>query len=86
MSDIGPSIQASYSAHKDFVNSLVWRDLHCDITAWLEDVRNHLETELDYPEIRRFQGIAEACRRFVMLPMTIVEALEAQTGDTNADS
>jgi len=69
---------ATLSEHHALLGSVAWNDLVREIDAWLQDVRNKLEVEDDISEIKRFQGIAEACRHFLSLPQNIVDALEGE--------
>lgn len=68
-------ILASYSAHNDFRAGILWMDYEHELRAWLDDVRNQLETEQDISVVRHLQGVAEACRNFLLLPDNILEAL-----------
>jgi len=67
---------ATLTEHYALLESVAWRDLVREIDAWLQDVRNKLETEDDISEIKRFQGIAEACRHFISLPQNIIDVIE----------
>lgn len=78
LTEITNELNAGYSAHRDFAKSLVWQDLSNEVQAWLDDVRSKLELEEDTTEIKKFQGIASACRYFLSLPDTIVSAYEGQ--------
>lgn len=69
-------LRATYDEHVALLNSLAWRDLSNEVTIWLDDIRSKLETEDDIGEIKRFQGIAEACRHFINLPQSIVDTLK----------
>jgi len=69
---------ATLAEHHALLDSVAWNDLVREIDAWLQDVRNKLEVEDDISEIKRFQGIAEACRHFLSLPQNIVDALEGE--------
>jgi len=72
---------ATLEEHHSLLESVAWRDMRNEIDAWLQDVRNKLEIEDDISEIKRFQGIAEACRHFINLPQTIVDALEGENNE-----
>lgn len=69
-------IYASLIEYEKLLESYVWNDLKFEVNVWLEDIRSKLETEDDIGEIKRFQGIAEACRHFMNLPQSIVDALK----------
>jgi len=70
---------AGQYAHEEFTKSFVWQDMRNEILAWLEDARDHLESEEDAREIAKFQGITMACRNFLNLPDSIIEAYLAST-------
>jgi len=73
-------IMGSYAAHKEFVASVLWLDYKNELLAWIESVRDELETETDPSRIRHLQGVVEACRNFLALPRQILEIMEAQGG------
>lgn len=72
------NLHATLAEHHALLESVAWNDLVREIDAWLDDVRNKLEIEDDISEIKRFQGIAEACRHFLNLPQNIILALEGE--------
>lgn len=72
-------LSATYDEHVALLNSLAWRDLSSEVRIWLDDIRSKLETEDDISEIKRFQGIAEACRHFINLPQSIVDTLRTES-------
>ena len=78
MPEIRQALYASLSQYVEFRDSVVWLDITNEVNAWLEDVRNQLENVSDVEELRRFQGIAEACRYFLQLPEQIINTLEVQ--------
>lgn len=80
MPEIRQALYASLSQYHEFRDSLVWLDITNEVTAWLEDVRNQLEQVSGVEELRRFQGIAEACRYFLQLPEQIINSLEITDG------
>ena len=82
MHEINQALYASLSQYHEFRDSVVWLDITNEVTAWLEDVRNQLENVEDTEELRRFQGIAEACRYFLQLPEQIINSLEVR-GEIN---
>ena len=82
MPEIHQALYASLSQYHEFRDSVVWLDITNEVTAWLEDVRNQLENVEDTEDLRRFQGIAEACRYFLQLPEQIINSLEVR-GEIN---
>lgn len=79
MPEIRQALYASLSQYAEFRDSVVWLDITNEVSAWLEDVRNQLENVSDVEELRRFQGIAEACRYFLQLPEQIINSLEVRS-------
>ena len=75
-------LYASLAQYIELRNSLVWLDITTEVNAWLEDIRNQLESVSNIEELRRFQGIAEACRHFLQLPEQIINSLEVR-GETD---
>ena len=67
---------AGYNAHKAFLISLVWKDLSSEVSVWLEEIRDTLETLDDSAEYYRLQGCAKACRYFLGLPQSIIDQYE----------
>lgn len=82
MPDIRQALYGSLSQYSEFRDSVIWLDITNEVTAWLEDVRNQLEQVENTEELRRFQGIAEACRYFLQLPEQIMNSLEVR-GETD---
>jgi hypothetical protein len=75
-------IRGTLSQYKDFENSVIWYDLSNEVKTWLEDVRSRLESLDDFNEIRRYQGISEACRYFLQLPSSLISILEVRSNDS----
>lgn len=67
--------KATAIAHELHKDSLVWQDCVTEINAWLEQARDELESVDDINEFRRLQGVAKACRRFLLLPEMLVDAI-----------
>ena len=65
----------SLAAHKDFIEGVLWQDYQREVNAWLEGVRDQLEIETDPGGARHLQGVAEACRKFLVLPHQVIEVL-----------
>lgn len=77
---------ATQSAHKDFAESLVWRDYTVVIQAWIEDIRDRLEVEKDKDDIHHYQGVVDACRRFLLMPESISAAFEMDVSRNGANN
>ena len=78
MPEISQTLFASLSQYHAFRESVVWVDITNEVNSWLEDIRNQLEQVDNTEELRRFQGIAEACRYFLQLPDEIINILETR--------
>jgi hypothetical protein len=70
------NFHATLSEFHALIESVAWRDMRSEVDTWLQEIRNKLEVEDDIGEIKRFQGIAEACRHFINLPQSICDAIE----------
>lgn len=81
MPEITQELNASLAQYNEFLHSFVWLDITSEVATWLEDVRNQLEQADTIEELRRFQGIAEACRYFLALPEEIINTLEVRSTD-----
>jgi hypothetical protein len=79
MSEVKQEIYGTLSQYHDFLDSVIWRDILNEVNAWLQDARNQLEAVQDFAEMRRFQGISEACRYFLQLPQQIIETFESRS-------
>lgn len=67
---------ATRDEYERLIESVVWNDLVREVDVWLQEMRNRLEVMDDISEIKRCQGIAEACRHFIRLPGSIIGMLE----------
>lgn len=67
---------AARSDHENFAQSLIWQDYTAILQSWIEDVRDHLEVEKDRDDILHYQGVVDACRRFLQLPEIVVAAFD----------
>jgi len=70
-------IYSSESDFRNFLASNIWRDLSNEMTAWMSDIREQLEITAEIDTIRRLQGNVEAVHRFLDLPQTLLDILEA---------
>lgn len=81
MPEINQQLNASLAQYNEFLHSFVWLDIASEVNIWLEDVRNQLENVADVEELRRYQGIAEACRYFLALPEEIINTIESRRSE-----
>lgn len=81
MEDIG--LRATMEQLRSFLGSPVWADMKEEVMTWLNDIRNQLEETTNIEISRRLQGNAEACRYFLSLPDSLIEAMENTYGRTD---
>ena len=74
-------INSSPEELQRFISSAIWNDLCADINLWLIDISEQLEIQEDMSIIRKLQGNAEACRRFLDLPRVLLEHAEVELGN-----
>ena len=70
------NFRTTHRAHKDFAESAIWQDYCEEIANWLADIHSALETADQMEEIYRYQGRAEACKQFLIMPEYITAAFE----------
>lgn len=63
---------------EEFVKSSVWADFQSNLAAWISDIRDQLEATQEHNVLLRLQGNAEALRRVLVLPESMIFELEQQ--------
>jgi len=69
-------LQGDLGEYQSFLRSHIWSDLKGEITRWLEDIHNQLESDetVELCDIYRLQGAAKACRNMLMFPEIVISA------------
>lgn len=70
-------VHSTELALKDFLDSVVWNDMRSEIVMWYTQAAKKYDSANTMAEIRRFQGIREACEYFLELPAVLLEAVRA---------
>lgn len=74
--ELSDRLYSTESDLRNFLASSVWRDMANEMNLWLSDIREQLETTAELEILRRLQGNAEAVRRFLDLPQTLLDNLD----------
>lgn len=75
-------LRSNITEVRQFMHSNVWRDMHSEMEAWLNDIRDQLEQAQELDILRRLQGNAEAVNRFLQLPESLIEIFEIDANAT----
>lgn len=69
-------ITATYEQYKDFLTSLVWRDMKTEIICWMDVIKGSLGSNDEPRELFRMQGRLEVCENVIELPDNMLALLE----------
>ena len=64
---------------EEFVKTSIWVDIKGELNKWLEDIRTILEDvegNLDFGDLKRLQGSADAVRNMMNLPENVMDSIE----------
>jgi len=58
---------------EDFIQSTIWQDMENELNAWIEDIRDSLESELEHEGMLRLQGNVEGIKKVLGLPKNVLD-------------
>ena len=64
---------------RDFMQTVLWLDMKDIMEDWREDIRTQLETA-EGNDVHKFQGRADLVKLTLVLPQTMLEVLEDDSG------
>ena len=76
---MGKEYRSSANAFQDFIESYIWKDIVYELTTWLEDSRNILESPDKAPDletVKMVQGRIRAIREMMQMPFVIMDNIK----------
>lgn len=70
-------IHSTELALEEFLQSVLWNDMRNEVVMWYTMAAKDYDQAKSMAEIRRAQGIREACEYFIGLPQVLLDAVRA---------
>jgi len=72
------SFLSSSKHFKDFLDTVVWRDMKSVLLGYLTELYHQLENVVDLDELKTIQGHVAATKLMISLPEDILKEMEVQ--------